>query len=312
MKFKNTIIFYFCILVVVSIIGIFYQAIKLDDILNEILDNNKIDYFENNKIDYFDKFTNEEIVWVTVINEYYIDFTKNFLLSMKKNNVSFPFIVYCINMSEDKIKDLLTCGDDKLVVVKADPFLREEVTNGMTIYGSDDYKKIVFCKLDAIKYTMKQSRKYNIKNIGYIDTDITILKNPTDILKEALNTHPNIDVFSQCDEGEPKCSNLHDCPKICSGVIVFRNKQSLDDLFNYTNEDIAKYEGDQDFLLVELKRQKIKNMTIEKDIFQNGVIFYNIKTIPELITDRLYLVHYNWMPNFTKQDKMREYGMWYL
>ena len=260
----------------------------------------------------FARYQDEDVVWVTVINEYYTDFTKNFLLSMREHDVSFPFIIYCINMSEDKMRDLLDYGNDKVSVLSADQFMKNDVTNGMTIYATNDYKKIVFSKLDAIKYTMSQSREFNIKNVGYMDTDIVIFKNPTDVITETMPLYPDVDVVSQCDEGEKQCSDSMNCPKICSGVIVFRNKPSMENLFGYKDEDVDKYEGDQDYLLVEMRKQNVKFLTIDKDIFQNGIVFYNIKEKNELITDKLCLVHFNWMPNFTKQDKMREYGVWYL
>ena len=40
---------------------------------------------------------NESLVWITLINSGYLNFTKNFLESMKVFNSAFKLIVYCID-----------------------------------------------------------------------------------------------------------------------------------------------------------------------------------------------------------------------
>ena len=50
-------------------------------------------------------FQNQELVWITLMNEAYIEYTKNFLESMKRASCSFILIVYYVD--ESVYKELL-------------------------------------------------------------------------------------------------------------------------------------------------------------------------------------------------------------
>jgi hypothetical protein len=249
------------------------------------------------------------LIWITLINKGYIHFTKNFLKSMDVHACPFKLIIYCLD--KESIDELSDCPN--AVCFDASCFIRDEMRSrqGLADWLSMDYKKIVFSKLDAIKYTLEICNKYGIWAVGYIDTDIVVFKDPSrDILNYMMN-YQNTMIFSQCDEDSRYCSNIHQCPHICSGVIVFRTGGVDRSIFNYSISDIDKYDGDQKFLLNNIIQKQITYLTVSKDIFLNGV-YPGINEAGKLILpESASLLHYNYMYNSKKEECMKLQSMWY-
>jgi hypothetical protein len=248
------------------------------------------------------------IVWITLINKGYVRFTQNFLESMKKNKCIFPLIVYCLdNESATALKNYhnVTC-------ISANPFIRGQMNKGLTVWKSIEYKRIVFSKLDAIKYTLDLP-EYKDFSVGYIDTDIILFKDPTPIMLKALAENPDATVISQCDEEYTQCSNNVKCPNICSGVIVFRQSFITKSLLNYTEKDIITNLTDQHFLAVQLKKLNISYLTIHKNIFMNGA-FPGVRMDGHIlkIPEEAVLLHYNYMVGSFKEQYMKKNYMWLI
>ena len=253
---------------------------------------------------------NDKLIWITMINYGYINYTKNFLKSMEIANVNFKLIIYCIDY-EKIIEELKDFSDRNYVCIDANIFLKKSfnVSSGFKTWADIEYKKIVFCKLDAIKYTLINNKDYNL--VGYIDTDIIVLSDPTKVILEYANKNQNIIVFGQCDE-VVRCSNIFNCSNLCSGVIVFRNVNNIELLFEYSIEDIPKYGGDQDFLISKYRQYNIKFMTIEKNIFLNGT-FPGIKSNNQVqLPSSASLVHFNWMIGIQKEKYMKIQKLWFI
>jgi|Laugrespbdmm15sn_2_1035079.scaffolds.fasta_scaffold21090_2 hypothetical protein len=249
-----------------------------------------------------------QIIWITLINQGYLRFTQNFLESMKRNNCIFPLIVYCLDSEcETELKKYtnVTC-------ISASPFMRGKMNKGLTIWKSNDYKRIVFSKLDAIKYTLDLPQYKNF-SVGYIDTDIILFKDPTPIMIKALSDNPDVIVVSQCDEDKIQCSTTSKCPNICSGVIVFRQSFITKSLLNYSERDIINNLTDQHFLAVEFKKLNISYLTINKNIFINGS-FPGVRMDGRVlkIPEEAVLLHYNYMVGSFKEDFMKKNNMWYI
>ena len=49
----------------------------------------------------------------------------------------------------------------------------------MKCWGDIEYKRLVFAKLDAILYTLKNTYDAGVKVVGYIDRDIFLFKDPS-------------------------------------------------------------------------------------------------------------------------------------
>ena len=246
------------------------------------------------------------MIWITLINYGYLNYTKNFLKSLKKANIDLKLQIYCFNYQQC-IKELSEY--DNCVLFNANNFIKEEMPMELCVWSKITYKKIVFSKLDTIKYALQNNPGIDI---GYIDMDIVILSDPTTVVLEYMNKYPNIDVFGQCDEPGTVCSNLNNCRNLCSGVIIFRNKPEMYDIFNYVNNDLTRFMGDQDFLTRKRVIKKISSMTIDRRIFLNGT-FPGIKddTQEFKMPKTASLIHFNWLIGNQKEERMKKLKMWY-
>lgn len=245
------------------------------------------------------------ITWITLINKGYIDFTRNFIESMKRNNCMFDLIVYCTD--NDSMKAFK--GYPNITCIDASQILKFRMSKSLSHWGALDYKHLVFAKLDAIKHALTRYSSY----IGYIDTDIILFKNPTETIMNIFKSNPETIFVSQCDEGKPQCSNFNNCQHFCSGVIVFKNLDIVNKLLEYNDRDIEIASSDQMHLLNMANKYKIKHFTVDKNIFLNGVYpgvnNYDVKlTVPNTAD----LIHYNYLTGINKMKLMRKNLMWYI
>jgi len=201
-------------------------------------------------------------------------------------------------------------GIDTITCLDAKPFMKYPVVSHLTKWNTSDYKKIVFSKLDAILYTMKQ---YNQSNIGYIDTDIIVLKDPTPLFLSRLQENPEVSVFSQCDEESQACSNMNHCKNICSGVIVFRQLPIIQTALEYSNADPILHYGDQEYLCHTFRRLNIRYQTIERSLLLNG-LYPGVKDPLRKVDlgQQAYLLHFNYMFGHLKEPCMKKNEMWYI
>ena len=247
----------------------------------------------------------QNIVWVTIINNGYVDFTKNFIESMKRNDCVFPLVVYCTdNESMNALK-----GYTGITCINAMPFLKFKMTQSLSTWQTIDYKRLVFAKLDAIKYALSQ---YKNSYIGYIDMDIVMLKNPEITIMNTFKSNPNAVFVSQCDEPKLQCSNTQNCQHFCSGVIVFKNLSVVNKLLDYNENDVMALTGDQHYLLNMANKYNIKHITIEKNIFLNGKYPGVNDNIPLNVPPSAELVHYNYLVGDRKFIFMKKNNMWYI
>lgn len=253
-----------------------------------------------------EEFRDNEIVFITLINKGYLDFTRNFLTSMIRSNCSFKLIVFCIdNECIERLKVFPNC-----VCIDANIFLKERFSDRLCIWETLDYKKIVFAKLDAMIYTLERAIELNIKYIGYLDTDMIIFRDPRSIFINELNNNPTIDFICGCDEPHRigKCSNIHKCGNICSGTIAIRVKPEIIELLKYTNDDVLRHAGDQQFLKYNFDLKGIKYQTFNRQFIVNGSIFHLKKPLPKDI----HILHYNFMVGLTKKNKMIRNRHWLI
>jgi len=245
------------------------------------------------------------ITWITLINKGYIDFTRNFIESMKRNNCIFNLILYCTD--NDSMKAFKSYPN--IICVDAKEILKFKMSKSLSQWGALEYKHLVFAKLDAIKHALTKYSSY----IGYIDTDIILFKNPTETIMNIFKSNPETIFVSQCDEGKHQCSNFNNCQHFCSGVIVFKNIDIVNKLLEYNDHDIEIASSDQMHLLNMANKYKIKHITVDKNIFLNGVYpgvnKYDVKlTVPNTAD----LIHYNYLTGINKMKLMQKNNMWYI
>jgi hypothetical protein len=249
-----------------------------------------------------------ELVWITLINYGYIDFTKNFLKSAKNADINIKLYVFCINFEKcvNELKDFDNC-----VCINADIFIKKKVSDKFSVWSKLDYKTIVFCKLDAIKYALETTFNKGIKAIGFIDTDIILLSDPSKVILNYMEKYPEAIILGQCDE-QFVCTNRTHCINMCSGAIVFKNNPSIYQIFKYNQNDIYNFMGDQDFLVSKREQFNIKSITIDRNIFINGT-YPGVKDGKKLLLKpEASLIHFNWLVGEDKIKYMKLHNMWYL
>jgi hypothetical protein len=255
---------------------------------------------------------NESLVWITLINAGYLNFTKNFLESMKVFNSTFKLIVYCIDQTSiEALKNYDNC-----ICINAINFLKySNLTSELKAWSEIDFKKITFSKLDAILFTLKSVSDIQINAVGYIDMDIVVLSDPTNIILELMNQNENIKIFAQCDEEykncNGQCSNKFNCCNICSGIIIFRNQNDIYHIFKYDENDINNFTSDQDFIRSKVFKYNIPNLTIDKNIFLNGT-HPGLNNENAMIPTNTSLIHFNYLIGKNKEKFMRDKKLWFL
>ena len=258
--------------------------------------------------DIFKRFKNSPLVWITFINKAYIIYLENFLKSMEINKCEFLIIVYCSDCETlGYLKKFKNCFGVSLSDLGLEP-----VDENLAVYGSLEYTKIVYMKLDLTRLTLQHTRSLGVKAVGYIDCDIVLFKDPTPIFLEAMEIYKDYPIFSQCNE--LKCWNLQNCYAINSGVIVYRNIPQNIELISYDEETMKRFRATQAFLMDKIKKLKIKRITFDTDILLNGNFPGIQEQIPICIPDSACLLHFNWIKDehFKKIELMKSQNMWYM
>ena len=246
------------------------------------------------------------ISWITIINYGYIDFTRNFLESMKKYNSSFHLTVYCLD--KQTIDTLQTYTN--VTCIDTSDIITNTISSNFSSWGQSEYKTVCFYKLDAISHALKN---FNTA-IGYIDTDIIVLKDPTDTVIRYMNIFTDVDLFTQCDENKNhiECSIQTRCPNLCAGICIFRNNPTTLDLVDYRKRDIKNNTTDQDYILDLCNANNIRRITISRKIFLNGE-YPGVNTDAVLnLTSTAELVHYNYIIGKDKIKFMKKNNMWFI
>jgi len=247
------------------------------------------------------------IVWITLINHGYVDYTKNFVQSMVAANVGFTLKVYCIDQAS---MDALAGFSPLCECHAAADFLKDKrLPSEMKEWLALDYKRITMSKLDAIVHALKT---HPGQPVGYIDTDIVLFSDPSPLVLKEMEAHKDVHVFAQCDERGSVCSNRRQCTNFCTGVVVFRNMPDLYDLFQYTRRDVVSQTGDQEFLNSQFQQRGVTVWTLDRAVFPNGCFLPQLKDAKVDVPSSACLLHFNWMVGHQKKASMQRQGLWRL
>ena len=253
---------------------------------------------------HYEESTQEQnITWITLVNHGYVSYTKNFLRNVQERRI--PLILHVFCTDEKAYQELQ--HEPGCVCFSAD-FLQLSLSTDMTNWLEYEYKKITFAKLDTIQYCLQ----YAHHPIGYIDTDIVLFQDPTPYFVEEMNNHPEISVFSQCDERGDRCSDCYGCKNFCTGVTVYRNDPELLCIFDYDEEDVESWSSDQAFLNHKCELYDVPTMTLPKSLLSNGCYFPELQESKVDIPDTCCLLHFNYMIGHQKKECMKLQHMWLL
>jgi hypothetical protein len=244
------------------------------------------------------------ILWVTLANSGYGEYVKNFTQSMERAHVGFRLVVFCI----DPELAVMLGENPHVICVDARPFLPTSLSSELSTWGKSNYIRITFGKIDVMRIACELGAPY----VGYIDTDLVLLHDPSLTALGAFDADSAVQVVAQCGEGR-YCTVPKLCPELCSGVIVFRNSEGLRAHLQYTNDDVeANPSGDQVYLTAVFKREGVCTRTIHKDVWVHGGPYGPIydSTVPLPAGAELY--HFNFLAGDSKKEAMKRMNMWYI
>ena len=263
-----------------------------------------------------------EIQWTTLINSGYVKYAKNFLFARKSLNLNFGIMIWCseaetvhlmqsLNLCVPPVHCLL------LPELSQAPLLPSELQE----FGHEGYKRVMFAKLDAIVATKNYLAALGrFPWLGFLDMDVALFRDPTDVFATYAENHPNFSVFTQCDEGTVNvpCSEPESCPNMNAGVMILRNSPKILQILSHADADLKLFHTDQDYLRATLDLGGIRRFSLPRDILSNGA-YIGIHEHPyeeartlfhDLQNVNTSLLHFNWLVGDQKMVAMKVFGEW--
>ena len=224
----------------------------------------------------------EDLAFITLTNDGYIDYTLNLLKSLKKFNLEKKLKCYCIG---DKCYNTLT-------------------SKGYTAILLDDKKNTNFCKFRTSNWGDIVSKKFdiiteNLKTHKYVlITDGDIVFTNENAINYLLENIEDNDMIIQSGSGG----------RLCSGFFMLRSNEKTIKMFDPKNIEEKKTEkkwGDQKYLNNIKKQMKFKRLP--RELYPTGKVYYeNADTIQP------YIIHFNYVVGHKKKQKMLKHNHWYL
>jgi len=267
----------------------------------------------NNKeeLDSYIKMQKNEIIWFTFANFGYREYIKNFLESSRRYKTNFILHLLC---SDDLLFNEIG-NDPNCYCIRSNLFFNSNLTTEFRDIDNIECKKLMSCKLDVFSSLLKYLKSFNINMMGYIDTDIILLKNPTELFLKISNENPNINIFAQCDENANECYHNLKCPNPCTGVLLFKYDDFLIQLLDYKTLgcEVTKFQNnEQDYLKYVCTKTNYPIYTITKKYLANGTLSGLKNNYPINIPESIYCLHFNWMVGNQKKEYMKKNNLWFI
>jgi Nucleotide-diphospho-sugar transferase len=250
----------------------------------------------------------------TITNLGYVEFVKSFAERAKKLGMFKKMVVVCTDEASFKLLEkntYLHCA-----------YYPSTLTKDLTEWKTEEYKKLVFNKLDITREVVKTALKKRVEHVLYIDTDIWLYKDFTKDLLKITKIASTADYIMQDGENytekknPPKFVNTEgivpgrNCTRLCTGFMIIkpseRTIQSLD--YKKTKEvDWKNFVGNQPYLNEVIEKKKLKAIAIDRNLTPNGSIFLDgVDFEPK----NPWLIHYTYMLGSDKVKKMKADGHW--
>jgi hypothetical protein len=229
----------------------------------------------------------QDIAFITLTNDGYIEYTENCLKSLEKINSNVNLNCYCIGK-----KGYEYLNNKKYSCVLID----EEENSNFQNFREGNWSNITFNKFVIIHENLL---KY--KYVCITDGDIVFENN--NFLQYLLE---NIDFNDMLIQTEYIDDKKHD---LCSGFMFIKSNSNTLNFFNPKYVEGKKNtSGWDDQKYVNNNKHKLKYKMLPIKLFLNGKYYYNNND--NIINP--YLIHFNWVIGDKKKEKMRHYGKWYL
>lgn len=230
------------------------------------------------------------IAFITLTNNGYIDYTLNCLKSLE--NINSPVLPVCYCVGEQVYTTLKSKGYECVLL--------ESDTGGQLTefqsFAQGQWNTIMFTKLQIIHMILL---KY--KYVLYTDGDI-VFENPQ-FINYLIDNIGNKDILIQNDTEQDNNNKI-----LCAGFMFIKSNSQTLKLFNpkyIINK--AKHPKWNDQAYINSIKHKLMFTKLPLNLFPNGQYYY--KNFDKL---NPMMVHFNWVIGHIKKAKMQEYGKWYL
>lgn len=226
----------------------------------------------------------KDLIFITLSNDGYVDYTLNCIESLKK-----------IGMSGPKV---YTIGEQSFQKFKEQGVDCEKIGSPCTnfqVYRQGNWHNIVSNKFKII-YDNLLKYKY----VLITDGDIIYLNQ--DFISYCLESIGNNDLLIQNNTLSDK-----DKGNLCTGFMLIKSSDLTKRLFNFetVKKHVKKNWGDQSY--INRIKRNLKYKLLPLNLFPNGRYFRrNSETINP------YMIHFNWVKGHKKKLDMEKYEKWYL
>jgi hypothetical protein len=226
----------------------------------------------------------DNVAFITLTNNGYIDYTLNCLKSLANIKMEKQLTSYCIGKKGYSIlnKNGFCC----------------ELIDDETATNFQEFRKQNWCNITYYKFEIIYNNLLNSEYVCITDGDI-VYENK-DIFDYLLDTIEDNDLLIQ-SEG---ISTLD----LCSGFMFIKSNEHTKSMFN--PENVKLYRNNQkwdDQVYVNSIKHNIRYKKLPLHLFPTGNYYYeyskNIKP---------YLIHFNWIVGHEKKNKMISYNKWYI
>ena len=223
---------------------------------------------------------------ITITSKYYMDYTLNMLVSLKKLGLENKINTYCLDT--DSYRELSSNGFNA-EEVKMD----FDIVKNPTHYGTIDFNIFMYYKVKVIKNELK-----NNKYVTYTDGDVVFKKTFNDIFKDC-NKYDLI-ALKDFDVNNPSKTS------ICAGFMVLKSNFKTKYLFNPNTISKNNFEiHDQE--IINSKKKWIRYKYLDHKLFCNGSYFLeNSENLDPV------LIHFNYIVGDHKKEVMKEKNCWYI
>jgi hypothetical protein len=233
------------------------------------------------------------ITFCTVTNAGYLSYVDNLIASCRKAEVTWNLVVLCMDDAS-----AAHCKEKGYLFYRCNLEANSEFQDWN---ATKEFNTVVFQKLDCLREFMEAnpSTTYCV----YLDGDIVVFK---DFLHR-LDEYFQFDIVFQCDQQGNACSNVFQCPYMCTGFMLLKNTHEVRDALHYQKHipDIHQYSTDQHYLNAFVRQKKMRVATLPKLLFPNG-------SQRDCVSSVACLLHYNYLVGHEKQKEMKARGHWYV
>jgi hypothetical protein len=230
----------------------------------------------------------QDIAFITLTNDGYIEYTENCLKSLEKINSKINLKCYCIGK-----KGYEYLNNKKYNCVLID----EEENSNFQNFREGNWSNITFNKF-VIIYENLLKYKY----VCITDGDIVFENN--NFLQYLLENIELNDFLIQTEYIDDKNFDL------CSGFMFIKSNSNTLNFFNPKYIEHKKNtSGWDDQIYINTNKHKLKYKMLPIELFLNGNYYYNNNNNNN---NNPYLIHFNWIIGDKKKEKMRDYAKWYL